>query len=117
MLEKGLKDFLNDYLLKIEDNASTPFYEDHFISPYICTEYKDLKKKIEIYYYPYSGKYTILLIDNKRTILNADIRVIEVNNNAELLLLEMYKLIYVSKQEEVKEEVKTEEEIKEIAES
>lgn len=114
MLEKTLKAFLNDYLLKIDNNASMPKYEDHFFSPYICTKYEDLNKKIEIYYYPIARNYKIQLVENGRTIFNATISKENDLNDTELLLLKTYKILYISKEEKIKEENNLENEIGEI---
>lgn len=114
MLEKTLKAFLNDYLLKIDNNASIPFYKDNFFSPYICTKYEDLNAKIEIYYYPVARNYKIQLVENGRTIFNATVSRENDSNDAELLLLKIYKTIYISKQEEQKEEKDLDKEINEI---
>lgn len=102
MLEKTLKSFLDNYLLKIDNDASIPFYQDHFISPYLCTDYENLDGgdinlgKIEIHYYPLFKNYVITREEGGKETFSATIKKDKNSNSGEIRLLDTYKSLMVT---------------------
>jgi hypothetical protein len=88
-----LKSLLDNYILKLNNNASSPVLITGFFSDYILTDYESLKTKIEISYS--FGNYEIEKVKNGEIVFSCTIKKQERSNTSEHLVKDIYEQIYI----------------------